>query len=437
MVFLNGVRVSAAENNMIELLEYDMVSGDNNRFSFSSEITIDLSLPQKLPLGYIDMLFLADDRTAPVSVSVRYNQKYQNLTVVKVTDDIYRAFGSISGEYADLFVRFVAGGSQIYTLMSCKVSTVRTSRSSVTSSLQVELSSGKYPMILATPFTRSADDFIPNDRISTYYQCSVHISDVERFDRIYMNFATNYASLSSVRVTYGSTALPFELNYIDMEASTQFEEYYTASGEVYAGYICSSYGKTLGSLSVDVSSIDRLAGHELIIWFNGDFYTGLGLYLNVSTLEGEVEFAETMNANWWLWAKDLLTSVDSLPERIAEELSNLFVPDAGKVETIGDNAADLAEDRLGAIYQSGEMLGSVTDAFVYDGSNMSVLAFPAVTFHFGDVPWTFGGWNVEVVPPGFALLIDSLKLIIDIVCTLAFVSALKRRFELLLAGGNA
>lgn len=121
-------------------------------------------------------------------------------------------------------------------------------------------------------------------------------------------------------------------------------------------------------------------------------------------------------------------------------MEGLFASDSddtnNMMESVADQSQELAEDRLGAVAQAGAVIDNLTGVFQYQGV-MDTIAFPALTINFGGVPWTFGGWDVPVIPPGFEPLVESLKLLIDIVATLAFIQAMRHRLEKLLVGGNA
>ena len=119
---------------------------------------------------------------------------------------------------------------------------------------------------------------------------------------------------------------------------------------------------------------------------------------------------------------------DTLPVRIAEEIAKVFVPSEGKIEQTQQEAQELAQERLGAVYQSTQIIDSLSGAFQYQ-STQGTVAFPAVTIDLAGVPFTFGGWDVQVVPDGFGGIVEVLKFLLDIVCTLGFAQALKGRLE--------
>lgn len=426
--------VSAVETNFMELLEYSTVNySGSNRFTFTDTRIVKLDVPMYTPLRYIDIIFMADDFVQPTSVSVVYGDIDHNLQVKWITGDIYRAFGKISGLYEEVYIRFTADGTQSYTLQSCKVSAVTSSRGSCQASLEVQLNGVYYPGTIGTPFIRNPEDFYSAAHYSMGYQAQVTVKDATSFDLVHMQFASNYASISSVRCQYGTTTVPFTLNFIDIESDSSYFYYYENIGE---GTLLQSYGKVIGSITVDLTGIDRSQDKYLIIIFNGEFTNNTGLYVNVSGIEGEVLLADTKEASWWSWAKDLLSNIKSLPERIAEELGKLYKPDQGKIQSVQQQSQELAEERLGAVYQAGQVVDGLVGAF-QNQTPLNYLTVPVLTVPLGEVDWTIGGWTVQIVPDAFKPIVEILKTVIDIVCTLAFVKSMRNRFERMLVGGNA
>ena len=425
------ISAQASENNLIELLEYSTVDNQgNNRIKFTNTKTISVSTPVLMPLRYIDILFLVSGGS-PTSVKVRYNQQYTTLTLKQVTSGIYRAYGTITGEYADVFLQFNSSGSCVYDLMSCKVSAVTTSRSPVDADFTVNVDGDWMDATIGTPFELGGDDV--SSAYNSYYQATITVSDITKFDKLHVQFASNYASIASVRVSYGSQTVPFEMNYIDLESNGTWINYFD---NINSGYTVDSFGKCIAGITVDLSGIDRSKNYLLVIYFNGDFASNVGLYVNVSGIEGEVLFADTKDAGWWQWGKNMLNSLQALPERIAEELGKLYKPDEGKIESVQEQSQDLAEDRLGAVYQAGQVVDGLVGAF-QNQTATEYLTVPVLTVPLGEVDWTIGGWEVQVVPDAFKPIVEILKTVIDIVCTLAFVKSMRARFERLLSGGNA
>ena len=130
---------------------------------------------------------------------------------------------------------------------------------------------------------------------------------------------------------------------------------------------------------------------------------------------------------------DLLDAIISLPEKLLDGIKGLFVPDADTMAAYQDRWFSLLASRFGAIYEAVMLIDEFGQS-ISDQAASGVVDFPIVTIDLAGTPFTFGGWRVDVVPDGFDLIFDALKLMIDIVATLAFVNGLRHRFEGILGG---
>lgn len=135
---------------------------------------------------------------------------------------------------------------------------------------------------------------------------------------------------------------------------------------------------------------------------------------------------------------NVVDSVTSLPGQIWDYIStglhDLFIPDEEAITTFKTDMESLFDEHFGALYDSVELIDSYVDQIqVVDPKD--TITFPTVELDLG-APFVIGGWEVQVVPDGFDYLIESLKFIIDAICTLAFVNTLRSKFDDLLVGGE-
>lgn len=137
--------------------------------------------------------------------------------------------------------------------------------------------------------------------------------------------------------------------------------------------------------------------------------------------------------------QNLVTEVKELPgaigNKIKEAVTDLFIPDTEAIVEQKDKWDELLADRFGAVYEAGSIASDIAEAFV-PGETQQMISFPATTFDLAGAEFVFGGWEIDVVPDGFEFAIDTLKMIINIACTLLFVNALKNRFENTLDGDD-
>lgn len=125
-------------------------------------------------------------------------------------------------------------------------------------------------------------------------------------------------------------------------------------------------------------------------------------------------------------------SIIDLPNKISEMLIGLVVPDEQAMIEQKEQWDTLLAERFGVVYESVEVMDTVAGSFT-NATQQSTITLPSVTVPLVGEEFTFGGYDVEVVPEGFGMLADALKLIIDIVVTLAFINAMKNRYEQLVS----
>ena len=125
-------------------------------------------------------------------------------------------------------------------------------------------------------------------------------------------------------------------------------------------------------------------------------------------------------------------ATENLGNKILDGIKGLFIPDEEDLVEIKAKWEELLSDRFGAVFESATLIDSIVDAFVYDG-DMETITFPAATIDLAGTPFTFGGWEVEVIPERFRFLTITSKLITSIVCTVLFVNGMKKKLEGLLS----
>lgn len=125
---------------------------------------------------------------------------------------------------------------------------------------------------------------------------------------------------------------------------------------------------------------------------------------------------------------NLIEKITSLPDRILDGIKSLFVPDADAMAAQHEKWNELLSDRFGAVYESADIIDEIAESFTMP-ELQGQIQIPLVTVPLGEIDWTIGGWTVDVVPDGFEWLIEIMKKFIDILCTFAFVNAMKNRYE--------
>ena len=72
--------------------------------------------------------------------------------------------------------------------------------------------------------------------------------------------------------------------------------------------------------------------------------------------------------------------------------------------------------RFGAVYQ---VVNIMTDSWdgIMQADQTDTISFPQATLNFSGTSFSFGGYDVKIVPDGFGVLVTAIKSIVAIVCT--------------------
>ena len=162
------------------------------------------------------------------------------------------------------------------------------------------------------------------------------------------------------------------------------------------------------------------------------------------------------------WIRNVFNGITGLPARIANSIGNffstlgqkivdlgisildgikgLFIPTEDDVTSIKGRFEQLLDDRFGAVYDSTEIIDDFANAFTTESQAAMIdsegangyVSFPSVTVNLLGTDFTFGGWEVDLIPDKFEFLIDILKMVTNIACTFLLVNSLRRRLESLL-----
>ena len=195
------------------------------------------------------------------------------------------------------------------------------------------------------------------------------------------------------------------------------------------------------------------AGEEIIHdfkYYTGDIWNSINYALvnyyfdfSLTSVSVQVEDEQGVFNGIFAWIKEGVNNIKELPQRIGETVGNklnelgdfliekikgLFVPTEAELLEILDKFQALLSDRFGIAYQAEEIIADFATAFKYTETKSQV-SFPSVTVNLAGTDFTFGGWDVDLVPEGFELVVDSLKFIVNIVCTFVFIMAIRKRWE--------
>lgn len=131
--------------------------------------------------------------------------------------------------------------------------------------------------------------------------------------------------------------------------------------------------------------------------------------------------------------KEVFNAITNLPSKIWEfietGLKNLFVPDEEFMVSYKDKWSNLLADKLGAVYQVTEIIFGAWDD-VRNADQTNTINLPVVTIPLPqNNSFSFGGYDVKIVPDGFESAVELVKVAIGIVCTFMFINGVRRRYD--------
>jgi len=211
--------------------------------------------------------------------------------------------------------------------------------------------------------------------------------------------------------TYKVTFTPDkDVKYFEVRIRTPF---YSLLGDTSSFTVSAYYGETIadGRIKLTIDQPSEEAGLLEGIW--GSLASGFD---NLSQkLQSVVDTITNLPSKIW--------------EFIENGLKSLFVPDEEYIEDYKSRWDTFLADKLGAVYQVVQITyGAWEDISLADTKNE--IDFPKVTIPLPDnEKFSFGGMKVQIVPEKFEGIVDTLKIIVGIACTIMFVNGLRKRYD--------
>ena len=138
-------------------------------------------------------------------------------------------------------------------------------------------------------------------------------------------------------------------------------------------------------------------------------------------LKGVIEWLQSIRDG----IVNVKNSIVELPNKIWAVMENgikgLIVPSEEDISNMHNQWDELMRDRFGAIYESGDIVHQFAQTMetssVMVADNGGVITMPSATINVAGTAFTFGGYEVDLVPNGFQWLVDTIKMVVNIVCT--------------------
>lgn len=131
--------------------------------------------------------------------------------------------------------------------------------------------------------------------------------------------------------------------------------------------------------------------------------------------------------------QNVFNSITELPQKlwniISDGLKSLFIPSEDYLVQFKEDLDSMLEEKLGAVYQVIDITMNSWDK-IKDSDATNTINFPKVEIALlGGDKFSFGGYDVKIVPDGFSFIIESIKLIVGICASLLFINGLRKRYD--------
>lgn len=131
--------------------------------------------------------------------------------------------------------------------------------------------------------------------------------------------------------------------------------------------------------------------------------------------------------------KEIVSGISNLPAKIWSAIESglvkVFVPDEDYLAEFREDLDIFLAEKFGAVYQVVDVLFTLLDK-VNESDVTNTITCPQATIPLPDNnSFTFGGFEVLIVPSGFEFLAEACKLASGIYMTLLFVNGLRSRYD--------
>lgn len=213
--------------------------------------------------------------------------------------------------------------------------------------------------------------------------------------------------------------VPKDVTKIEVIGKMTSNPYATGSYRVMAG----EWGNSTFRLSLDQESKSEGLLGGIIDWLKGiksgitDLFSGI--------TEGFSNLGSGIS--------NVFNSIVELPSKIwsfiSDGLKSLFVPDDEFIVSFKDDIDNMLEDKLGAVYQVVNILTESWDSITAN-DQANVITIPQTTINLpNNNTFSFGGFDVPIVPNGFDFIVSIIKTLVGIVCTILFVNGLRKKYD--------
>lgn len=344
-------KAAAAESTFVELLDIMSANGfDNNKVWYEQGrgIRSVMNSNSVWHVEYIDILFLVPDGATANSVKVGFTSSTSSattLTTIRVSGNLYRAYGKVSGETRIFYTWVDVTGGAYVVFESYRVST----------SALAGVDENAYCDIQAYEYSNTIN-FVPSDLIN--YRTFTGSNDPEmnmlhlyiwcdnwrKYDYLDFVFSVDISAINSINATFGDTNVSFEYSFLD-------------NGGVIQNHF-------IVSVRLDLRNLDRTSTEGLIVHVYGQVNSGSTNFISMDGCRGFCLPADLdANIAWYrrffnFFQNDLWFNLRSILESGLSDLGEILSvlsPDSSS----GDAFKDESSDRISGLEDISASMDSI------------------------------------------------------------------------------
>lgn len=420
-------------DNWFNYLDYGYIFDGSNYMNFLGTYAGEIKLADvdRVFYSYVDFIVYTD---CPDLEFSKYNYYNPSLTKVDLGGGYYRFYGDISRGFANnsLYWRSRSGSGQYMMIVSFRASTLSYQQLYYRDVIGT-LVDDNNPEGLSFTYSAASHSPVRVDletvQSANNFECYFQIPNWKAMDYISLSFAVNSSSITSLSVFCDAIELPYLINHLDNP-------------------LAGTPGVMVVNLLIDIRGIDKASTDSINVAFTGLIRSSEDGYIDLLECTSMVSVDPPSVITIWFerlhgwisaqtdaivapiveWGGKLLDGINALPDKIAEALKAVIVPSDSAVQNMGQQSEELAQDRFGGAYEGALIIDEFASQLRPQQATQ-ILTVPVVNLDILGVPFPLGGWEVDLVPDGSELIVETCKILIDIVATLAFVNGLRNRLE--------
>lgn len=164
------------------------------------------------------------------------------------------------------------------------------------------------------------------------------------------------------------------------------------------------------------------------IWFDITGYQDMR-HFSISTTAASDPWAAAMDISdkTDFFTAGIWESIKKLPDDISKGIKDLFMPSEDDLQGFTDRFNEIFDERFGAIAEVEDLLSEMVSE-ISVAESTGYIEMPLVDLTEQGIPFSFGGYQVQIIPDKFDFLAKIVSHFISVIATIAFLQAIRDRY---------